>query len=442
VILAATSDTGFESVETTVLVILVVSYGLWFTVHRLRRARPELNVTLPLIVGGGLRLLAIAGVSAAGLDSLRGGDEFTFLAEARQLATRSLGTGYLPHGPFQLHVVLFALEMKILHMTEGGMRIVQVGLALLGAVLILAAVYDLAGSRAARLAAWLIAIEPASLFFDSAIHKDPNMELASGLVVFGGTMLWKRLDLRGILVCAVGGAIAVETRSYAGWFLVAGAAVVLLHASLRHLDRPMKAMPLIYGLIIAGFVATPVVLQASSHKNLQVLQTSVNANAHGIGEASATGTNGDNLALEQVNFSSRGAIITNLPKRMEELVLQPYPWQLADTSQRFGAMDTLLVYGLLLLLIRYAWLSRGAVFKRTAPIMYPMLFQLIAYSLSVGNAGTGFRYRTHLETLWIATVAILYAHAVPARVTRRVDRSEQQNTNAIPALAVHADARS
>jgi hypothetical protein len=439
--LASISDTQLESVESTILVILVVTYLIGLTVRRLRRSRPDLVITLPLIVGGGLRLLAIAGVSAAGLNSLRGGDEFTFLTEAKVLAARSLGTGYIPHGPFQLHVVLFALEMKLLHLSQGGIRIIQVGAAMLGAVLILAAVYDLAGGRAARIAAWLVAIEPASLFFDSAIHKEPIMQLASGLVVFGGTMLWKRLDLRGIIVCALGGAIAVETRSYAGWFLVAGAALVLLHASLRHMDRPMKAMPLIYGLVIAGFIATPVVLQASSHKNLQVLQTSVNANAYGIGESSPTGSNGDNLALEQVNFSSRGAIITNLPTRIEELVVQPYPWQLADTSQRFGAVDTMLVYALLLFLTRYAWLSRGAVFKRTAPVMYPMLFQLIAYSLSVGNAGTGFRYRTHLETLWIAAVAILYAYALPERISRRAQAADPAPQPA-RALILQSDPRS
>ena len=54
------------------------------------------------------------------------------------------------------------------------------------------------------------------------------MELASGLIVFGGTMLWRRLDVRGILLCALGGFIAVKTRSYAGWFLVSAAAVILL----------------------------------------------------------------------------------------------------------------------------------------------------------------------------------------------------------------------
>jgi len=340
------------------------------------------------------------------------------------LAIQPLGHGDLPHGAYQLQTVLFAMELKLGLLTQGAMRIVQVGIALTGVILILAAVHDLAGGRAARLAAWVLAFEPASIFFDSALHKEPNMELAAGLVVFGGTMIWKRLDVRGILICALGGAIAVETRSYAGWFLVSAAVLLLLHAALRNMDRPLRAMPVIYAVVIAGFVVTPVLLQVSSKKNLQVLQYSQNANASGATEATG-GANGDNLKLEQVDFSTRGAILRNLPKRITDLTLEPYPWQLGDTSQRFGAIGTLFAYAVLLLLLRYAWLSRGQVLPRAAPVLYPLFFLLVAYSLSVGNAGTGFRYRTHLVTLAVAAMAILREQALLRRAERSAPVAEK-----------------
>jgi hypothetical protein len=44
-----------------------------------------------------------------------------------------------------------------------------------------------------------------------------------------------------------------------------------------------------------------------------------------------------------------------------------------------------------------------------------MLFLLTAYSLSVGNAGTGFRYRTHIVELGIAVLVVLREHALRAR---------------------------
>jgi hypothetical protein len=291
---------------------------------------------------------------------------------------------------------------------------------MLGLVLILAAVHDLMNGRAARFAAWIMVFEPASIFFNSELHKEPLMELAAGLIVFGGTKIWQKLDLRGILLCVLGGAIGVETRAYAGWFLVSAAVVLLLAASLRNMDRPMRAMPLFYAVVIAAFLTTPVILQASSKKNLKTLQQSQTANATGAGEASTSGSNGDNLALEKVNLSTRGAIITNLPKRIRDLLLKPYPWQLGDTSQRIGAVGTLFAYAIFILFLRYAWLSRGAVFRRTAPLLLPFFFMMVAYALSAGNAGTGFRYRTHLVTLAIAAMAIVREHYLEARADGRV----------------------
>jgi hypothetical protein len=409
------NDTATEHVEGVILVtLLVVSVMAWL-IRRLGRGRPEFRIAWPIAIALGIRLLAMAAINATGLEStLRGGDETTFLDRAQFLARQPLGFGDLPHGIYQLHVVLFALELKLGFLSHGAMRIVQIWIALTGVILILAVVYDFGGPRATRLAAWIFAFEPASIFFDSALHKEPNMELAAGLMVFGGAMIWRKLDVRGILICALGGLIAVETRKYAGWFMVSADVLLLLHAALRNMNRPLRAMPVIYAVIVIGVLATPVLLQASSTKSLKALQQSQNANAQGIGEGNG-GANSHNLALEQVNFSTRSAIITHLPQRISELVLQPYPWQLGDTSQRFGALGTLVAYAILVLLIRYAWLTRGQVFARTGPLVYPLFFLLVAYSLSVGNAGTGFRYRTHLITLAVAAMAILRERVLNAR---------------------------
>ncbi|MGI8863621.1 MAG: hypothetical protein ACR2JH_04350 [Solirubrobacteraceae bacterium] len=412
------STNAVQNAEGVVLVALIVGFGLRHIVRVLRRSRPDFWIGAPLGIAFGIRLAAIAAIGTAGLSStLRGGDETTFLDLANFLAKQPLGHGDLPHAAYQLHTVLFALQLKLGFLDQGAMRITQVGLAMLGVVLIAAAVYDLAGPRAARLTMWLIAFEPASVFFNSALHKEPLMELAGGLVVFGATRLWLRLDARGVMLCALGGLIAVETRSYAGWFLVSAAVLVALHGALRSLDRPMRAMPLIYAVAVIAFVATPVLVQASSKKSLQTLQQSQDQNASGAGQSTG-GANGNNLALEQVNFSTRGAILSNLPKRMSDVILRPYPWQLGDTSQRFGALGTLFAYAILLLSLRYGWRARGRVLAHTAPLLYPFFFLLMAYSLSAGNAGTGFRYRTHLITLGIAIMAILRELARRERETR------------------------
>ena len=49
------------------------------------------------------------------------------------------------------------------------------------------------------------------------------------------------------------------------------------------------------------------------------------------------------------------------------------------------------------------------------PLIYPMIFLIFAYSLSAGNAGTGFRYRTHVVVLAVAVLIALREGVVPKR---------------------------
>jgi hypothetical protein len=411
------SDATLRNAEGFILVLILVSYGLAYTVRRLRRRRPDLAIGLPVIVGVALRLLAVAAINSTGLQSqLRGGDETTFLDYARTVAGTPWGRGFWPHGHYQLHTEIFAIQIKLLHPTTTTLRITQIGIATLGMILIFAAVYDLSGAKPARLAAWLLAFEPAGIFFNSALHKEPVMLLASGLVVFGGTKIWQRHEVSGSLLCAIGGLIAVETRSYAGWFLVSAAVLLLLHAALRQLDRPLRAMPIVYAIVIAGFLVTPTLLTATSKKNLQALQQSQNYTTK---TQAAASSGGDNLALESVNFSSRGAVIRNLPQRVFDLIFRPYPWQLSDASQQLGAVGTLLALACLFLLVKYAWRRRRHVFADVGPMLYPLFFLAIAYALSAGNAGTGFRYRTDLLPVAVGALVVLREHALRATAASR-----------------------
>jgi hypothetical protein len=400
------------SAETAIVSVLLTGWLLAFVLGRLKRTRPGFEVGTAVAVAVGLRLLAAAALSATGLQgTLRGGDEETFLFWARLLADSPIGHGFIPHGPYQLHTVVFAVEIKYGGFGEGAMRVTQIGIAMLGVILILAAVYDLAGARATRLAAWILALEPASIFFNSGLSKEPLMVLAGGLAVYGGTRIWRHLDLSGVLIIGLGCIIAVETRPYAGWFLISGCALLVLHAGLRRLDRPMRAMPLVYGVAIAAFVAAPTIIQATSEENLKRLQVSQDYSTRDEARASSKGANENNLALERVDFSTREAVFTNLPKRMVDVVTRPYPWQLGNASQQLGAAGSLVALTGFVLMVVALWRCRGRAMSLAGPIVYPLVFLLMAYALSAGNAGTGFRYRTHLVILGFAMLIVLREHA-------------------------------
>jgi hypothetical protein len=414
------SDTSLRSAEGLTLTMLIVSCVLAYAIRRLGRRRENFRIGLPIFVGVTLRLIAVAAINATGLQSqLRGGDEATFLSSARVLADTPFGRGFLPHGPYQLHVDVFAVQLKLGHLSSTSLRVTQVGIAMLGIVLIIAAVHDLAGARASRLTAWLLVLEPANLFFNSALHKEPLMVLATGLVVLGGTKIWQRLDLNGALLAGLGGLIAIETRSYAGWFLVSASVLLLLHAALRRLDRPERAVPIVYAVALTGLLVTPTLLSVTSNKSLKTLQQAQDFTTGAQAATNVGGPNSDNLTLEKVNFSTRAAVIANLPKRVFDLIFRPYPWQLRNASQALGAVGTLVALAGLALLVRFAWLSRGEVLGLTAPILYPLVFLLIAYALSAGNAGTGFRYRSHLVLLGAATLVMLREHVLRSRAASR-----------------------
>ena len=405
-----------DAAEGLILTVLGTGVMLLFALRRLQRARPAMLIGGALLTAFTLRLLAVVAVNATGIGaSLRGPDEFTYLDLAQALRAQPLGIVDLPHGVYQLMTDMFAIEMKLGFMNATAIRVVQIGVAMLGTLLMTAAAYDLGGPRAARLTAWLLAIEPSSIFFNSGILKEPMMELAAGIVAFGGVWFWKRLDIRGVIICSLGCLIAIETRAYAGWFMAVAVVMLVLHASLRSMRHTSRAAPLIYAIVLAAFVAGPTAYAATGGKNLKVLQASQAQNASGVGQTITGQGNGSNLRLPPVNYSSRTAILTSLPTKVRELLLEPYPWQLHDTNQLFGSVGTLFFYAMLLLFIRYAWLSRGKVFGRAAPLLYPLIFETIAYSLTVGNAGTGFRYRSHLVTLGIATVMILRQHVLEER---------------------------
>ncbi len=432
------SELSQHSALSTVLAGLLVAYGLYFVVRTLGRVHPGLAIGLPVALGFAARLLTVAAVDGTGLSaSLRGGDETTFLTDAKELASLQLFSPQLITDikTYGLHVGAFAGQIKLLDFPPTAMRIVQIGIALAGLLLLVAAVHELAGPRAGRVASWVLMLEPAGVFFNSALHKEPLMLLASGLVVYGAARIWSKLDLAGIAIAAVGGAMAVLTRPYAGWFLVSGTVLLILHAALRRVDRPLRAMPLIYAVVLVGFLVTPTLLQVSSAENLQALQAAQDANTDRQAAEESEGANSNNLALEQVDYSTRGKVAANLPERILDVVFKPYPWQVENASQSLGAIGSLAALTGLFLLLRYAWLSRGRLLALTAPILYPMMFLLMAYSLSAGNAGTGFRYRTHIVTLSLAMLIVLRSHVLSQRARRPLAVSRRPPARAPASIA-------
>ncbi len=302
--------------------------------------------------------------------------------------------------------------MKLLDSPDLVLRITQTGIAVAGLVLLATAVYELAGPRAALIAAWLLAFEPSNIFFSTLLHKEPGLLLAGGLVAFGGACMWKSARVLYLWPMTLGCLIAVATRPYAGWFLIAAAAAITLHAGIRaRTEGGVRSLTLVAVVVLLGAISAPTVLKASTHESLQKnLQSSQNANA----------SDTSNLSLERVDFSTRGAIIVNLPKRIVDVTTRPYPWQLGNTSQRLGLLGSIFAFACFWLLFLELWRARGHIMDRAGPLVYLGFFTLITYSLSAGNAGTAFRYRMHIVAVAVCLLVVLrYMRLHPAEAPDR-----------------------
>jgi hypothetical protein len=401
------------------MTIVLLGGALAFLVSRLAGSRPGFSIGQPVAFAFAVRIVAAGLISLTPVaQTLRGGDETTFLDHAARVVRTPFGSTDWTHVLLtELHVFVLAVQRNAFDSPELALRVTQVGIAVVGLVLLAAAVYELAGARASVLAMWLLALEPASIFFSSLLHKEANLMLAIGLIALGGAKIWKRQQIGGLVPIVFGCLIAVGTRHYAGWFLIAASAAAVLHAGLRAENRAaIRSLSLVAMVVLFAAVAAPTVLNASTNESLEKnLQPSQEANAN----------DNSNLKLEQVDFSTRGAIVVNLPRRIPDVLLRPFPWQLGNLSQGIGIFGTFAAYLTFFFLFREALRRRGEIMARAGPLIYLGFFLLIAYSLSAGNAGTAFRYRTQIVAVLIAAIAALWRPAErtrPAGIAKQADR--------------------
>jgi hypothetical protein len=390
----------FTDVLTTLVTFAIVALVIALVLRALRRSRPELEIGIPISVALALRVVGAMIVSLTGVgSSLRGGDELAFLFKADVVTRSAFGSSDWTHAlTNDLHVFVIAVQRAALDSPDMALRVTESGIAVCGLALLATAVFDLAGKRAALVAAWLLAVEPGGAFFSALIHKEALMFLAIGLVSLGAARMWVRGEYRALIPMAGGCLVAAATRGYAGWFLIAACAAITLHAGLRGArEGSARSMIAVAATVLAASLILPVVFGSFASQNLEQLSVSQSANAQ----------DQSNLQLEAVNFSSGTGIATGLPLRIRDLLVRPYPWQLGNTSQQLGLLGTLAALAILALLARELWRGRGHIFRRAGPLLYIGTSLMIAYALTVGNAGTGFRYRTQVLAIFIGAILVL-----------------------------------
>ena len=408
-------DRAVYELLCVLLAVLGGGFALAFLVRRLSAARGGLDLCAPLAAGIGLRLIAIAITAAAGQE-VRTTDDPAYFDEAEAITDTPGEWADRVWG--EAHVAMFAFLLRTLDGPgDSILRVLQGLVALAGVALLAAAVFDVAGRRAALVTAWVAAIEPSGVLFSTELHKEGPLFLAAGLLALGAVRYWNRRDAGGIATMAAGGLLALTVRQYAGVALLVAGALVAGHAWWRDLGpgrRPRRALAAaVLAAVALALVTAPLYLEGE----LETLQAHQNT----------LSPVNNNLALDPVELTTYGGLLEAIPKRTVDFLFRPLPWQPENLNQALGAAGTVLAW--LLYAAAIAGLAMGGrpALVRAVPFLYLTACTIVAYALTTANAGTGFRHRVHLMFVLAALLGVAAAgpagEAVRARLPRwrRID---------------------
>jgi hypothetical protein len=379
------------AVLTCLVAGLVGVIGVLLAARRLQVGRHDIPYAAI-----GLGALAVRWLVAGGLallpdeSTLRGTDEQSFLILAEPLSDGAPLGDWIEAGRDESMAVLIALPELLLGGSPAvlGLRMVTAGLAVVGLLLAVAAVQDLTGPRAAWVAAAFLIIDPGHVFFSTVLGKEVFLLFAEGVFLFAAVRWWREGSALWIGGMLGGAAVATIIRPYAGAALLVVAWVIVFHVSFRDRDRHARRRLVLVILIgVAGLGLAQAALPRALARVQQLQNTQT--------------TDTSNLRLEPVDFSTPGAVAANLPGRVGDYLLQPYPWQTDNNSQKAAVIGTILTWAAGLFLVAAIVVRGRGVFARAGPLFYVLMVTTLVYALTTGNAGTGFRHRVHL-TLVIA----------------------------------------
>jgi hypothetical protein len=249
----------------------------------------------------------------------------------------------------------------------------------------------------------LVVLLPSTLFWSSAIGKDAPAQLFIGLTAYGYAKTCQRLEIRSILICALGIAGVLAVRPHIAAMLAVAVtlpfAIGKSRGGWKNLAAKMLLIPLLAG------VSLWLVTQAGQF----------------VGLETADSQNG----IEQVNRLTKSTQIGGsafnsgqpLSVRIAEspfLIFRPFPWEARGGTAAVAALEALgllwfawkrrrslmaavrrwrepfitfiLVYSVLFSVAFAAATSNFGILVRERIMMVPLLLMLFCAKLDVGNA--------------------------------------------------------
>jgi hypothetical protein len=405
------TDRWLFEAEVSLIVGALVLLILWRLIGALDGRGHTASIRLPVAAGLLVRLLAVvvaAAVPAIG-HKLTSTDEATFLATTKTLAALPLSSSkWLSMGLHWTEVIPWALTYKIFgNCGTLPLRLEQIGLSLVAVVLISATAGKLGGRRAAIITAWIAALEPSSAYFGGLLHQESLCMVGEALVLGALVDGWMRDSSRWrpVLCGLIGLGLIFGTRSYLAFFAAVACGLVLAAALLVRRAGTLRALIVLSALavvvVVAGSYAAPHVVPGAVAR----LQNQLNLPYPGA-----------NLPLPHATVTSGGGLLKTVVLHSVDLILRPYPWQLGSAAQKAAVAGTLIWYLLILVTL---WLTlRQGLDERLLPALILIACETVGFSLTLVDAGEGFRHRVNLLLILAVPLGVMLDRWWTARGAR------------------------
>jgi hypothetical protein len=407
------TDLWLFRAEVSLIVGAVVAIVLWRLMLALDGRGFTASYGLPILIGCGLRLLAVA-IAAADPSighKLTTTDEATFIATTKSLAALPLSSSkWLSMTVHWTEVVPWALTYKVFgNVGPLPLRLEQIGLSLAAVVGISATAGKIGGRRAGLIAAWIAAIEPSSVYFAGLLHQESLSMVGEALLIAALVDVWMRDRpwWRPLGAGLLGLALIFGTRSYMAFFAgVAAVLVLIAAAACRRFGLSRGLVGVTVGAVVValvGIVAAPHVVPGS----LANLQHQLNLPYPGA-----------NLPLPHATVTNSSGLLRTVISRSVDLVVKPYPWQTGSAAQKAAVAGTLVWY--VLVLVTAALTLRQGLDGPLVPVLILVLCEVIGFALTLVDAGEGFRHRVNLVLLLAIPLGVLIDRWLTTRRKRRL----------------------
>jgi hypothetical protein len=254
--------------------------------------------------------------------------------------------------------------------------------------------------QVARIAAIAVAFFPSLVLWSAQGLKDGPIVFCLVVAILATLKLGQKLSFQYVVVLMLSIGAVFTLRFYVFYMIcvaVGGAFVLGMQSfNATNFVRQFAAM------IILGLALTYIGVTRSATTQYDQLVTfeQLQRSRQNLAESAESGFGQD------VDVSTTGGAISQIPLGLVYLLFAPFPWQVASLRQSITLPEMVVWWACFPLLILGLWFSIKHRLRQMSPILIFTSMLTLAYSVLQGNVGTAYRQRSQLLVFYFIFVAV------------------------------------